>query len=83
MQFQADIMDLPLRRPMIRETTALGAAYLAGLATGFWKDLDEIRTHWTLDKMYQPNMELAQRQELMRHWHKAVGRSLNWADHEE
>lgn len=82
MQFQADIMDLPLRRPMIRETTALGAAYLAGLATGFWKDLDEIRTHWTLDKMYQPNMELAQRQELMRHWHKAVGRALNWADHE-
>ena len=81
MQFQADIMDLPLRRPMIRETTALGAAYLAGLAVGFWKDLDEIRQHWTLDKVYMPEMENAERERLMREWHKAVTRSLDWAEH--
>ena len=81
MQFQADIMDLPLRRPMIRETTALGAAYLAGLAVGFWKDLDEIRQHWTLDKVYMPKMENAERERLMREWHKAVTRSLDWAEH--
>ncbi|MBC5581503.1 glycerol kinase GlpK [Anaerofilum sp. BX8] len=82
MQFQADIMDLPLRRPMIRETTALGAAYLAGLAVGFWKDLDEIRSHWTLDKVYTPKMEQPEREHLMRQWHKAVSRSLDWEEHE-
>ena len=82
MQFQADIMDLPLRRPMIRETTALGAAYLAGLAVGFWKDLDEIRSHWTLDKVYTPKMEQPEREQLMRQWHKAVSRSLDWEEHE-
>ena len=82
MQFQADIMDLPLRRPMIRETTALGAAYLAGLAVGFWKDLDEIRSLWTLDKVYTPQMEQPERERLMRQWHKAVSRSLDWEEHE-
>ena len=81
MQFQADIMNLPLRRPMIRETTALGAAYLAGLAVGFWKDLDEIRQHWTLDKVYTPKMEEEERQRLMRQWHKAVTRALDWEEH--
>ena len=83
MQFQADIMNLPLRRPMIRETTALGAAYLAGLAVGYWKDLEEIRQHWTLDKVYMPKMTQPERDRLMREWHKAVGRSLDWAQHEE
>ena len=83
MQFQADIMNLPLRRPMIRETTALGAAYLAGLAVGYWKDLEEIRQHWTLDKVYMPKMTQPERDRLMREWHKAVGRSLDWARHEE
>ena len=81
MQFQSDIMNLPLRRPMIRETTALGAAYLAGLAVGFWKDLDEIRQHWTLDKVYTPQMGEEERSRLMRQWHKAVSRSLDWAEH--
>lgn len=57
MQFQADILDKPVRRPMIRETTALGAAYLAGLAVGVWDSLDEIRAQWTLDRLYQPQME--------------------------
>ncbi len=57
MQFQSDITRKTLRRPMIRETTALGAAYLAGLAVGFWKDMDEVRQHWSLDKLYTPKME--------------------------
>ena len=57
MQFQADILDKPVRRPMIRETTALGAAYLAGLAVGVWDSLDEIRAQWTLDRLYEPQME--------------------------
>ena len=83
MQFQADILAKPVRRPMIRETTALGAAYLAGLATGVWSGLEEIRTQWTLDSLYDPTMEEEARQRLLRGWHKAVGRSLNWAEPEE
>ena len=79
MQFQADIMNIRLRRPMIRETTALGAAYLAGLAVGFWKDLAEISSHWTLDKLYEPKMEEEERSALLAGWQKAVSRSLGWA----
>ena len=79
MQFQADIMNIRLRRPMIRETTALGAAYLAGLAVGFWKDLAEISSHWTLDKLYEPQMEEEERSALLAGWQKAVSRSLGWA----
>ena len=79
MQFQADIMNIRLRRPMIRETTALGAAYLAGLAVGFWKDLAEISSHWTLDKLYEPHMEEEERSALLAGWQKAVSRSLGWA----
>ena len=82
MQFQADILDKPVRRPMIRETTALGAAYLAGLAVGVWESLDEIRAQWTLDSLYQPQMEEPVRRSLLAGWHKAVGRSLNWAEPE-
>src|SRR5699024_7188549 len=66
MQFQADILGKQVRRPMIRETTALGAAYLAGLATGFWRDLEEIRAQWTLDSLYTPNMDQPQRDKLLR-----------------
>ena len=62
MQFQADILNKTVRRPMIRETTALGAAYLAGLATGVWSGLDEIRAQWTLDKLYEPDMDAAGRE---------------------
>ena len=83
MQFQADILNKPVSCPAIRETTALGAAYLAGLATGVWKDLDEIRSMRTLSKQYQPDMEQGHRAELLRGWHKAVGRSLDWAEHED
>lgn len=83
MQFQADVLHKPVRRPMIRETTALGAAYLAGLATGVWSSLDEIREQWTLDSLYEPVMEEKRREKLLRGWHKAVGRSLNWAEPDE
>ena len=74
MQFQADIVDRPLRRPKIRETTALGAACLAGLATGVWKNLEDIRGIWTLDRLYQPGMEAEKRDKLLSGWHEAVGR---------
>ena len=79
MQFQADIMDRELRRPAVRETTALGAAYLAGLATGVWKDLEEIRRLWKCDKSFTPNMASRERERLLSDWHKAVGRSQGWA----
>jgi len=79
MQFQADIINCEVRRPAIRETTALGAAYLAGLATGVWKDLDEIRGLWACDTMFQPNMAEEQRQRMLADWDDAVGRSRNWA----
>ena len=82
MQFQADILNCQVRRPMIRETTALGAAYLAGLAVGVWKSTDEIRQLWSCDVNFEPHMDDAERQRLLRGWHKAVGRSLDWADHE-
>lgn len=79
MQFQADIVDRTIRRPMIRETTALGAAYLAGLATGVWRDLDDIRSQWTLDRLYEPQLPAGQRETLLAGWHKAVGRTRGWA----
>ena len=82
MQFQADILGIPVRRPMIRETTALGAAYLAGLATGVWKDLDDIKNQWTLDKVYQPQMDQSERGRLLAGWEKALSRSKGWAEHE-
>lgn len=80
MQFQADIMNLDVRRPMIRETTALGAAYLAGLAVGMWRDKAELKTHWTLDRLYAPEMAEDKRAALLKNWHKAVKRSLSWAE---
>ncbi|GHU51212.1 glycerol kinase [Spirochaetia bacterium] len=80
MQFQADILgDTTISRPVIRETTALGAAYLAGLAVGFWDSLDEVTTKWQCDKRYTAQMEAAQRNTLLAGWHKAVGRSRDWA----
>ena len=80
MQFQSDIIGRTLRRPMIRETTALGAAYLAGLATGVWRDLDDIRSQWTLDRLYEPEMSEAARTRLYAGWHKAVERARGWAE---
>lgn len=80
MQFQADILDCEVRRPMIRETTALGAAYLAGLAVGVWKDREEIRSLWNCDVTFSSRMEEERRKKLLHGWHKAVGRSLGWAE---
>jgi len=80
MQFQADILCKRVLRPVIRETTALGAAYLAGLAVGVWKDLDEIRKLWSCDIAFAPDMPREKRQKLLNGWEKAVGRSLSWAE---
>lgn len=79
MQFQADILDREVRRPMIRETTALGAAYLAGMATGVWRDQEEIKRLWVCDTTYTPNMENTSREKLLSGWHRAVGCSRGWA----
>lgn len=81
MQFQADILNKTVRRPMIRETTALGAAYLAGLATGVWSSLSEIKQMWRCDVVFESKMEEETRKDLLHGWHKAVGRSLNWEEH--
>ncbi|GAB3587479.1 glycerol kinase GlpK [Calidifontibacter terrae] len=80
MQFQADILNVPVIRPVINETTALGAAYAAGLAVGFWKDEDELRKQWAEDKRWEPKMEEAERTRLYARWNKAVQRTLDWAN---
>ena len=80
MQFQADIIGCQVRRPVIRETTALGAAYLAGLAVGVWKNRDELRSLWNCEIEYDPAMEPAQREKLLHQWHRAVQRSLAWEE---
>ena len=72
MQFQADLLNVPVERPLISETTALGAAYLAGLAVGFWTDRSEISAHWNLDRPFEPEMEQQQREDLYTGWQKAV-----------
>lgn len=81
MQFQSDILNKPLHRPAITETTALGAACLAGLAVGMWKDRSELRQRRLLSQNYEPHMDQARRETLLRGWHKAVGRSLDWEEH--
>ena len=83
MQFQADILNKPVRRPVIRETTALGAALLAGLAAGVWSSQEEVKCRMKVDSLYEPAMDEAKRQKLLRGWHKAVGRSLDWAEPED
>ena len=82
MQFQADMLATPVRRPVIRETTALGAAYLAGLAVGIWHGPDELRRQWRCDVSFLPHMTAEQREKNRRGWAKAVGRSLDWAKEE-
>ena len=80
MQFQADILNTSVQKPECIETTALGAAYLAGLAVGFWKDQDEIRKNWALAETFQPNMTEEHRESLMNGWEKAVKRSFAWEE---
>jgi glycerol kinase len=78
MQFQADLLDVPVVRPVVTETTALGAAYAAGLAVGFWSSTEEIRANWAADREWRPAMGAAQREELYARWKKAVTRTLDW-----
>ena len=80
MQFQADILGVPVVRPKVVETTALGAAYAAGLAVGFWKDLDDMRANWNEDKRWEPKMDPGERDRQMRLWKKAVTKSMDWVD---
>jgi glycerol kinase len=80
MQFQADILNRPVVRPVVKETTALGASYAAGLAVGFLKDVEELRAHWAADRSWKPGMGDAQRDETYRLWKKAVTRSFDWVD---
>jgi glycerol kinase len=80
LQFQADLLGVPVRRPVVGETTALGAAYLAGLAVGYWDGLDDVRTNWALDREFAPQRPRAEVDRLYAGWQKAVTRSLGWAE---
>jgi glycerol kinase len=82
MQFQADILGVPVIRPVVAETTALGAAYAAGLAVGFWNDLEEIAQYWQEDKRWEPTFDDEKREKLLRTWKKAVSKSLDWVESE-
>lgn len=83
MQFQADILGVPVERPQIIETTALGAAYLAGLAVGFWPDRQAIADHWKIDRQFTPTMQADTRNTLYAGWQKAVKRAMKWEEEEE
>jgi glycerol kinase len=78
LQFQANLLGVPVRRPVVAETTALGAAYLAGLAVGYWTDLEDIRRNWALDREFTPMGDAAWRDGLYADWKKAVARSQRW-----
>jgi glycerol kinase len=78
MQFQSDLINVPVVRPKITETTALGAAYASGLAVGFWQNTDQLKQNWTIDKKWIPAMDDKIREGLISGWKKAVERSLNW-----
>jgi glycerol kinase len=80
MQFQADILGVPVQRPQVTETTALGAAYLAGLAIGFWQSQDEIEQKWAVEKTFEPKMSADGRDSLYAGWQKAVERAKHWAE---
>jgi glycerol kinase len=80
MQFQADILNIPVLRPAIKETTALGAAYAAGLAVGYFENLNDLRHNWTAEQTWEPHMEKSQREAYYRRWKKAVTRSFDWVD---
>jgi glycerol kinase len=80
MQFQADILGVPVVRPKVAETTALGASYAAGLAVGFWNDPDDLRKNWQMDKTWKPKMDEKSRSKIYKGWKKAVERTFNWVD---
>lgn len=78
MQFQADILGVPVERPQAIETTAMGAAYLAGLAVGFWRDIEELKASWRLDQHFELDMSIERRTKLYKGWQRAVLRTLDW-----
>ncbi|HBM06520.1 MAG TPA: glycerol kinase, partial [Pseudomonas sp.] len=80
MQFQADLLGTQVERPEMKETTALGAAYLAGLATGFWSSLDELRSKATIERVFEPACDDEKREALYKGWKKAVGRTRDWEE---
>jgi len=80
MQIQADVLGVPVSKPVVAETTALGAAYAAGLAVGFWKNTDELVSNWNEDKRWQPGWDEDRRAKGYRNWKKAVERTLDWID---
>jgi glycerol kinase len=80
MQFQADLLDVPVVRPAVQETTALGAAYLAGLAVGYWRNLAEIASQWKVDRRFEPAMKQGQREKMRTTWSKALERSKAWEE---
>ncbi len=82
MQFQADVLGVPVIRPTVAETTALGAAYAAGLAVGFWKNVEDLRVNWAKDKDWQPKMDAAHREKLHKGWLKAVTRTFEWVENQ-
>jgi glycerol kinase len=82
MQFQSDVLGVPVIRPKVAETTALGAAYAAGLAVGFWDAVEDLRANWVKDKEWQPKMDAAERDKEYRFWKKAVTRTFDWVEHE-
>ena len=79
MQMQADFLGVPVVRPVVTETTALGAAYLAGLAIGFWAGVDEVMGQWSMDRRFDPQMPPSLRKQKLERWHTAVERSKRWA----
>ena len=80
MQFQSDILQVPVVRPKVYETTALGAAYLAGLAVGFWENIDDIQQQWQTDKRFESSMAADKRTLLLKGWQRAVNASIAWAE---
>jgi glycerol kinase len=83
MQFQADLLGVPVIRPKVPETTSLGAAYAAGLATGLWNEEAELRENWVEDKRWEPQMESSQRDEYYKYWKRAVTKSFDWFEADE
>ena len=83
MQFQADLLGVPVIRPKVPETTSLGAAYAAGLATGFWAEVEDLRENWVEDKRWEPSMDDAKRDEYYKYWKRAVTRTFDWFDADE
>ena len=79
MQFQADVLGTAVVRPVVKETTALGAAYLAGLAVGYWESREEIARNWAADRRFLPAMDAGRRDELFAGWRRAVARAAGWA----